>query len=306
MRHIVRKLGVTFGLIRDPVPEAHDDELVERAIARVRSANPNTTAQWLRLERSLAAQATRVSKQPSHKMVPRIAFASAAVVAVLVAGYFVFTPPPVDTDTFTTGRGEQKRVALQDGSELILSHSSHLVVTRMQKGKPRMLSLAGEAFFRVRKSETPFVVSTDAADVQVVGTEFNIRARDKSTEVAVTSGTVNVRPSHNAAAEPLLLSTHQMVLVSAEKGAGAVTSTPSPEYPGWLQGKLFLDRALFEDACREIELRFDVTIVIADQKVRAELITGVLDARTPESALAALCGLVGREFSYEYGEYRVR
>jgi transmembrane sensor len=305
MLRTFRRLGLALGFTRDPGLEAREDERVERTIARVRSADPDTAAQWLRLERSLAAQANRVSKQPSHKLIPRIAFASAAVVAVIVAGYFVFTPPPVDTDTFTTGRGEQKRVDLQDGSELILSHSSHLVVTRMQKGKPRMLSLAGEAFFRVRKSETPFVVTTDVADVQVLGTEFNIRARDKSTEVAVTSGTVSVRPSHFATAEPLLLSTNQMVLVSAEKGAGAVTSTPSPEYPGWLHSKLFLDRALFEDACREIELRFDVTIVIADQKVRAELITGVLDARTAESAISALSGLVDARFRCDGREYSI-
>lgn len=305
MLPLLRKLGLALRFTRDPAPEGHHDELVERTIARLRSADPDTAAQWLRLERSLAAQ-EGVRRQRTYRLVPRIAVASAAVAAVIVAGYLVFVPSPVETDTFTTGRGEQKRVALQDGSEVILSHSSRIVVTRMQREKPRTLNLDGEAFFRVHKSDAPFVVSTDAADVQVVGTEFNVRARDESTEVVVTSGAVNVRPAHVATTEPLLLSPSQMVLVSAEKGAGAIRTIPSPEYPGWLHGKLFLDRASFESACREIELRFDVTIVVTDPGVRTEVITGVLDARTPELALAALCGLVGREFSYEHGEYRVR
>ena len=59
----------------------------------------------------------------------------------------------------------------------------------------------GEALFMVEHDATrPFIVSAGSANVRAVGTQFNVRRREESTEVAVVEGIVQVS---TAAATPL-------------------------------------------------------------------------------------------------------
>ena len=58
-----------------------------------------------------------------------------------------------------------------------------------------------------------------------------------------------------------------------------------------MHGKLLLDRTQFIAACRDLEMRFGVTIDLRDQALREREITGILDARTAASGLTALCEL---------------
>jgi hypothetical protein len=68
---------------------------------------------------------------------------------------------------------------------------------------------------------------------------------------------------------------------------------------------LFLEKTTFTEACREIELRFDVAIHIDDINVQNEIVTGMLNAKDAQSAIAALCGLTGRQFRSDGHEYRI-
>jgi len=45
-------------------------------------------------------------------------------------------------------------------------------------------------------------------------------------------------------------------------------------------------------------MRFDITIAIHDQLLRERAITGILDAKSAESGLAALCELTGKKFTH--------
>ena len=56
----------------------------------------------------------------------------------------------------------------------------------------RNVSLKGEAFFNVTPSKVPFVVSTDYAKITVLGTKFNVRARDDGFETGVNEGSVEI------------------------------------------------------------------------------------------------------------------
>jgi ferric-dicitrate binding protein FerR (iron transport regulator) len=79
----------------------------------------------------------------------------------------------------------------------------------------------------------------------------------------------------------------------------------SPHYPGWMHGKLLLNKTSFLDAIREIEMRFGISIAIDERQLRQEIITGILDARTAQSALTALCELTGRRFTHDGEKFHV-
>ncbi len=281
----------------------HDDDFLIRVLSRdadrLRSLDPETHLQWLRLQRSMA-EPRSVRLPAVRRRIPRWAIALGLGAAVIVGVYVIFLPDGrPKPEMFITERGQQARVVLQDDSEALLNAATRLEVASLQPGKPRRVSLEGEAFFRVRASGTPFVISTRSADVEVVGTEFNVRARGHTLEVAVMRGIVNV----SAQESTVTLTQHQMALCSEGEAPRFAGTVPSAEYPGWMSGKLFLRQTPLEAACRELELRFDISIRVNDPAVRGATINGVLDARDPQAALASLSGLIRKTFRYDGKTY---
>ncbi len=274
---------------------SEDEERINRLLAqdvrRLGSIDPETHSQWLRLRRSIAEQ-EHVMPRTTRRLLPRLAFGAAMIAAMIVGVYLYISPPAPKSETFVTERGQQARITLPGDAEALLNAATTLDVMPLQPGKPRRVALSGEAFFRVRSTGTPFIVSTDWAEVEVVGTEFNVRARGAEVEVAVLHGAVKVRMR-----DSVLTLTHHQIAVCPEGGLPRLAGTiPSAEYPGWMNGKLFLRQAPFEAACRELELRFDIAIRVDDPSVRSTIVNGVLDARDPKGALASLGGLIQRTF----------
>lgn len=121
----------------------------------------------------------------------------AAIAAVLVLGLAVSMSAAVvwrlDRTSSETGVGEQRSQELPDGSIVALN-----VVTRARydlNDRERVVNLKeGEATFVVRKDpERPFLVRAGGYEVRAIGTAFNVRNRDRSLDVAVKEGVVEVR-----------------------------------------------------------------------------------------------------------------
>ena len=82
---------------------------------------------------------------------------------------------------------------LPDGSVITLNKNSSLEYPENFKGKKRSVSLKGEAFFNVAANKKkPFEIAVNDILVRVVGTSFNIRSENGSTEVIVETGIVQV------------------------------------------------------------------------------------------------------------------
>ncbi|MGA2623856.1 MAG: FecR domain-containing protein [Bacteroidota bacterium] len=305
MVNVLHKLKSLFRFPRERgTRDAAINEILDRCFHRLRNVDPDTHQEWLRLRRALAGSEAEARPQKS-RFVPRFALAVTIVVIAIVGGYIYITSRQAPPDSFATGRGERKEVILHDGSQVTLNYATELVVTDLHPGKPRRLSLSGEAYFRVQRNETPFIISTHYAHVQVVGTEFDVSAREGGLEIGVITGMVKVSVVRDGRDSALLLSEHQMALCLPKDFPKRIGNIPSPEYPGWMHGKLFLDGTSFQDACREIEMRFNIAIAVEDRDVHDKSITGMLDAKTAESALKALCELTGKRFRHEGQTYHI-
>ncbi len=84
-------------------------------------------------------------------------------------------------------RGETFKVVLSEGTEVFLNSDSRLAYPTIFKGKERVVSLEGEAYFKVTKDakKHPFIVKSGNLQVRVLGTEFNVRSYSP-TDVRVT------------------------------------------------------------------------------------------------------------------------
>jgi transmembrane sensor len=83
---------------------------------------------------------------------------------------------------------------LTDGTTVYLNQSSKFYYPGKFRNKTREIQLIGEAFFKVAKDKKhPFIVHACGAVIKVLGTSFNIKAKDSSSVyVAVLSGKVSL------------------------------------------------------------------------------------------------------------------
>ena len=88
---------------------------------------------------------------------------------------------------------EVKKDTLPDGSVATLNKYSEISYPKKFKGNTRKVKLKGEAFFNVQPDkEKPFIIDVNDVQVKVVGTSFNIRSSNGTTEVIVETGIVQV------------------------------------------------------------------------------------------------------------------
>jgi transmembrane sensor len=125
-------------------------------------------------------------------------FALAACVAASLAGAGLITWLNSDP-SYSTAIGEQRSMALRDGSIVTLNSRSKIRMryTAHERGVDL---LEGQALFTVAKDPArPFIVRTDATQVQAVGTEFDVYRKASGIVVTVVEGRVAVSaPEANA------------------------------------------------------------------------------------------------------------
>ena len=88
-----------------------------------------------------------------------------------------------------------RRVALEDGTVIVLQPNSSIEYPEKFSAHDRKVTLKGEAFFDVTKDKNrPFIITTSEVTVRVLGTSFNVMAYEgaKEVSVAVKTGKVSV------------------------------------------------------------------------------------------------------------------
>jgi len=98
-------------------------------------------------------------------------------------------------NTITTPRGRQYQLTLPDGTKVWLNAVSRITFPTAFGGTGRKVEMSGEAYFEVaRDAGRPFKVSAGGADIEVLGTNFNINAYDDERAIKATllDGSVKV------------------------------------------------------------------------------------------------------------------
>jgi transmembrane sensor len=123
----------------------------------------------------------------------------AAAVAVLVGiGWWLrssraFDTPKTIAETIRSEK-KSKNITLPDGSVVLLNHDSELSFGDDFGHNTRSVVLKGQAFFDIKRNENlPFVITARHAEIQVLGTSFDVNARQEAVQVNVQTGRVEVR-----------------------------------------------------------------------------------------------------------------
>jgi ferric-dicitrate binding protein FerR (iron transport regulator) len=182
---------------------------------------------------------------------------------------------------------------------VILNHTTILQVRSATARGGRIVTLDGEAFFRVRKTGSPFVVNTSAGSVEVLGTAFNVRVREAVLELTVAEGRVELHGPKGT----LIVEAGQVASCPADGAPVLSDRRAGPDSPGWIHGRFTFEKASLASVCREFEETFDVHISIRSRDLPAHTVTGTVEAHTAETALATLARLTGTRIEHENGGY---
>ena len=115
--------------------------------------------------------------------------------------------------------GERASLRLSDGTLVWLNSGSRLEYPTHFATDNRQVRLEGEAYFEVQRDESlPFIVQTNAVDVKVLGTKFNVSSYAKEeTKVTLKEGKVQV--DCDAGKESYILHPNEQIVYSEGKGA---------------------------------------------------------------------------------------
>ena len=134
-----------------------------------------------------AIQKNKVEQNKVIRLVPKWVYAAAASIALLMGYMFFYN----QTISYETGFGEQLAIVLPDNSKVILNAKSKIEYKKENWGDQRVLTLEGEAYFKVEKGET-FRVDTDNGSVTVLGTQFTVNSDYQIFEIICFEGKVKV------------------------------------------------------------------------------------------------------------------
>jgi ferric-dicitrate binding protein FerR (iron transport regulator) len=156
--------------------------------------------------------------------------------ALLAAVAFLFWSGVRSAAFYATGIGEQRTIALSDGSFVELNARSRLYVRLTDRRQRDVTLLEGQALFRVAKdAQRPFVVRAGDAQVRAVGTEFDVYKKQSETVVTVVEGRVETYDeSSRAGGGAIMLSAGEQLTVLPHTVTKPTRADPSVA-TAWLQ-----------------------------------------------------------------------
>lgn len=273
--------------------EAWRRESPEHAAAYDRVRAARAAAQRLADDPALLALrhetlARTMLARPPSRLRPRVVAAAMLLLAgapLAALGIHHLSRPSaaeLTAESFRTGVGQQADVTLPDGSIVTLDTASRLDVRFVDGG--RHVRLAGQGWFRIKPSTTPFEIDADGRSLVADRGTFDVRTDPGFVRAFALDGQLTLSGSSSVAVQPgRLLTAH---------GSEVVIRTPddAATFTGWHSGLLQFDDVPLAEAAGELDRYRHRPIRIADPHAAALRVSGSFRAaETPAftDALAA-------------------
>lgn len=188
----------------------------------------------------------------------RIWMYTAAAVITLV--FLISSAGYLYTKEIIASKGEHLSVVLPDGSQVKLNADSRIRYKPLGWKFARKIKLDGEAYFEVAKGQTFDVISGDAT-VTVLGTSFNVLARNSRYEVACLTGKVSV----NTLSQSVKL-TPGMKATFADNRLTTETMSDISDVISWTRNHFVFSKIPLSEVVAEIERQYNIEVVASGMK----------------------------------------
>lgn len=238
-----------------------------------------------------AARHARSQVQPGwvrrHRW-PLLATAAALVLA-LGLGWRFGLPEDAPAQRYATAAGEQRSLALEDGSRVVLDTDTVLQV----RYGPRRRGLTleqGRADFQVHKdAERPFTVQAGPGRVTATGTRFQVRLEEGEGLVTLLEGSVRVAAAQGRSEATLAAGEQVAIAPSGLLGTPRrLDEAALATAQGWTEGQLVVKEWPLEALVAEVNRYGRTPVRLGDEDLRDLPVSGTFSPTEPESLALAL------------------
>lgn len=233
----------------------------------------------------------------------KLATGGAAAMLLVVGGVWQATrgEAPALVAHYETRRGEERTVALADGTRLNLNGATALDVT-IDAHQRRIVLEQGEAYFDVaHEAARPFVVTARGSSTRVLGTAFDIDLTKRDVKLAVFRGRVRFGAS----------GTDASVTVPAgwrSRFTGGVAGAPSRfdrSEQDWRQNWLDTDEMRLGDLVETLNRRGGPVIEPPPARLDTLMLSGRFKLDNPEQLLGAIGAAYGFSVVHQGAQLRL-
>lgn len=236
-------------------------------------ANPELTEHYARVREKIEQRGS-AKKRIMTKL---YRYAAVAAILLLCSGLFQLF---VFSEKFSTGNGKIQHLVLKDDSEVTMNANSTVKCPAWFQFN-RKLSLEGEAFFEVKKGSR-FTVSTSQGTIEVLGTKFNVNAREDFFEVICFEGKVKVTTPQ----QTITITKGMAVRCYNHEQENWILSVDKK--PSWIDGTSSFRQLPLKRVIKMVMQQYDCQITfpeaLADTKI-----TGSFDNKHLDIALQSIC-----------------
>lgn len=209
----------------------------------------------------------------------RLLLVGAGFVTIGAGSFFALRT--ASANTFETGVGEQKRVTLEDGSQLFLDAQTRISISFSDTERSAEMPFGRANFHVVADARRPFVVQAAQREIVANQCNFDIRCDASRVQVVLIHGEADVHPA--AAGTPMarLRSGERMIAMAGIEKFDRPKLAP---LVAWQSGFEIFESKRLDEAVAEMN-RYSDTKIIVDPSVADRKVSGVY--RTGDNAAFA-------------------
>ena len=242
------------------------------------SANPDQA--WLKLQKEIAKSDQKSRIRILKYRVFRYAAMIVMIMGIGVAAFEYLQKPeklivaPVQMAVVETAvhPSNLTTITLPDGSTVKMNASTRIEYPEHFAADVRRVKLSGEAFFQVtRDTAHPFIIDTQNASVEVLGTSFNVSAYPQAGVVEVNVETGKVKLTQHSEGKTLIKSA---ILPAGERGWLKVADGEifqeemlATNYSSWITKQIVFQRTPLAEAFVVLENTYHVNIKMVNPEI---------------------------------------
>ena len=226
---------------------------------------------------------------------PKISPRWLATLSLVILLSIPFVYEKLNYKTAYAKMGEKNSVELPDGSLITLNSDSQVQFNKKFNISNRTIDLEGEAYFDIKKGDSPFIINTNYATVTVLGTSFNLKSREDGFELGVNSGVVSV----SNGIKNITLLKGQLINLKSDLDDDLTPQKSYSNYPDWINNKFYCEKTPLIELYSEIERRFNIEVKFYEPEIKKIAVTGIIDAPNLNTVLRTISLLTHHEFKLD-------
>lgn len=207
------------------------------------------------------------------------AIAASIILLLSIGGFMRFY-----TKSYHAPAGQHLAMTLPDGSDVTLNANTQLQYHPYWWQFSRKLKLSGEAFFQVTPGNK-FSVTSKQGVTSVLGTQFNIYARETRYRVHCLTGKVDVKSKQG---DSRVITANQAVSVETDGSLKYQEKIEVEQAIAWRKNEFIFTATPLREVLEEMERQFDIVIEVP-ASVKGSYTGNFKRGSSPQETLEQIC-----------------